>query len=147
VRDYDPAFSDGPVPTLDQFMDPDAALGPPDYSGGGRGYGAVSLGGGGRLELGFGGRIAGNSGDDDADIRIYEVGPNVERTAISLAPTAESAALLGIDDDVVLVGHIEGSTRELDVDTIFEGFAPGELAFTSIVLLDELEQGWTNGER
>jgi hypothetical protein len=147
VLDYDPAYSDGPLPTLEQFMDPEVALGPPDYSGGGRGYGAVSLGGGGLLALSFGDCVVGNSGDGRADIRIYEVGPNIERTAISLVPTAESGEVLGMPDVMVLVGYIEGSTRDVDIDAALGGFAKHELTFGSIVLVDDLDQAWTDGER
>jgi hypothetical protein len=147
VLDYDPAYSDGPLPTLDQFLDPEVALGAPDYSGGGRGYGAVSLGGGGLLALSFGDCLVGNSGDDRADIRIYEVGPNIERTAVSLVPTEGAGEVLGMPDTAILVGYIEGSTRDVDIDAALDGFSRYELAFASIVLIDDLDQAWTDGER
>ena len=48
VIGYEPLFDGGPGPTHANFLDPVSALGPPDYSGGDRGTGAVSLGDGGR---------------------------------------------------------------------------------------------------
>ncbi|HWB80975.1 MAG TPA: hypothetical protein VG755_38695 [Nannocystaceae bacterium] len=153
VVEYDPAFSDGPLPSRAQFTDPYEALGEPDYAEGsdGAGHGAVSLGGGGLLWVSFGSCFVSNSGDRDADIRVYEVGVNVESTSIALVPT-EATALRLSDTAIagqgggIFVGDIEGSTREVDIDAELAGFAAGELTFVSLVMVDQLSQGWTNSE-
>jgi hypothetical protein len=113
------------------FTNPQAALGPPDAS---VDRGAVSLGTDGVLQLGFGDCVAGNSGDDDGDLRIYARGADLELTVIGLVPTAESRELLASPDFVVVVGHVDVTTHELDLDARFEGFDPGELTFSSVVL-------------
>jgi hypothetical protein len=149
---YDPTFGGSEAPTLEQFTDPYVALGPPDYTGGGRGFGAVSLGYGGLLEVGFGGCLASNDGGAGPDIRVHEVGPNIERTLVSLVATEWTAAQLEEDevpasDREFFVGVLEGSIRELDIDGAFRGYVERELSFVSIVLVDDPSQGWTDGER
>ncbi len=88
VVEYDPHHSGGAVPSNPNFTDPAEALGPPDYSGGSTGTGSVSLGSGGRLTLKFTNNKLTGSGDSADDLHIFEVGPQVEATAVETLVTS-----------------------------------------------------------
>ena len=93
VIEYDPYFSGGPVPTSGRFKNPQRALGLPDYTGGYDGTGAVGLGHGGRLELRFTDNVLINSGNQQADLVILEVGPQPEGMWVAVRPASAPTEL------------------------------------------------------
>ncbi len=151
VLTYDSFFSGGPPPTDGKFLNPQAALGPPDYSGGSDGTGAVSLGKGGLLELRFTNNVLTNSGDSDPDLALFETfSPEPYDLAVRPAnSTTESAlSLLCVDgmvpsipDDFCELGVIPGGAQTIDLDQYFPGFAPGVLRFGAVQLIDEADSG------
>ncbi|TWU48640.1 hypothetical protein Poly51_45410 [Rubripirellula tenax] len=146
---FNPNHSGGPVPTLPNFMDPNAALGAPDYqssNGIETASGAYSLGSGGLLEVLFSDNALSNSGSGMADLHIFEIGQAVEATFVAVRPTASTAALLGSafdadGDGFYEVGRIEGATASVDIDAFFQGFAAGQLVFDAVQLIDDASDG------
>lgn len=133
VVSYDPAFGGGAVPTHPNFLDPDEALGPPDYTGGSTGTGSVSLGSGGRLILQFVDNVLTGSDNADFDLHIFEVGPDVEDTFVDIS-----------SDGVTWfsVGKVFGSTSSIDLDA----FGFGSLhTFSYVRLTDDPNEGGTGG--
>ncbi len=129
VVSYDPLFSGGPAPTHPNFTDPNEAIGPPNYSGGGSGTGAVSLGSGGRIVLQFTDNALTGSDSPDHDLYIFEVGPNVEDTFVEISK-----------DGVTWhsVGKVYGSTSSIDIDAF--GFSSADI-FTYVRLTDDPNEG------
>jgi hypothetical protein len=148
VLAYDPSHSGGPAPESASYRDPTAALGVPDYVHE-RAEGAVALGQGGRLELAFDGCRLAPSGDGEPDLRIYEVGPAVERTMLWLRLTTPAALAwgqaLGSDaEGWVEVGTIAGSSLDVDVDARLRPLDPDEVRFDALRLVDDASEGsWT----
>lgn len=143
---YIPSYSGGCVPWHKNFIDPAESLGPPDYTGGGTGFGAVSLGTGGLLEVKFRDNVLMNSGDSSHDLHVFEVGPAIEKSYIAVRPAdLNTKALLAsigrIDangDGFFEVGRIEGSTASLDLDAWAPGFIAGMLKFDAVQIIDDL---------
>lgn len=149
---YVPSYGGGPVPTEPTAIDPMSALGIPDYPPGGSvgSKGAVSLGRGGLLELKFVDNYLVNSGDSTHDLHIFEVGPDIEDTYVSIRPTPETALILGASydadgDGFYEIGKIRGSTYSIDIDSIFLGYAANTLVFDAVQLIDDYYQGGTSG--
>jgi hypothetical protein len=147
VLAYDPGHGGFPAPEGASFRDPDAALGTPDYA---RGEGAVALGQGGLLELEFDGCRLAPSGDDEPDLRVYEVGPLIERTMVWLRLTDPAAIAwgeaLGDDrDGWVEVGVIEGAALDVDVDERLAPLDPDEVRFDALRLVDDVAEGGPSG--
>jgi hypothetical protein len=145
VLTYDPSHGGGPPPGVASYAEPAAALGPPDYVHE-RAEGAVALGQGGQLELAFDGCRLAPSGDDEPDLRVYEVGPAVEQTRVSLRLTTPAALAwgeaLGADSDGwVEAGSIAGSALDVDVDERLPPLDPDEVRFDAIRLIDDGEGG------
>lgn len=134
-----------------RVQDPNAALGAPDHVGQSAGT-SVSLGTGGWITLGFSGEnYLTVSGNDDVDLLIWDAGAIHELATVYVRPLDQMLDLLAgfsFDDD----GFIEvGLTRTdsgltgIDLDTVFGGFAFGELLFDAVKILDsELFYGLTN---
>jgi hypothetical protein len=147
VIQYDPAFG-GLAPKRN--MDPTKALGKPQ-----RAYHDVSLGRGGLLELAFVEHLITNSGDDEADLRIHEVGPDVESVYVAVQPadeaTAKAVTLRCQDlrkpfgDGFCEIGRTRGGLTELDIDAYFPGYEKGQLHFNAVQLVDDDEQGELKG--
>jgi uncharacterized repeat protein (TIGR01451 family) len=135
-------------PTNSKFLDPGKAIGIPDYTGGSNGVGAVSLGEGGSITLGFTNNVLTNSGDAGPDVYVYEVGPNTEGMIFYVRPadagTRERLAALIDPDGFILVGEIRGNLSQTDLDAVFRGFAPGELRFDAVRIIDI--QGTCSGD-
>ena len=137
-----------PAPTNARFTDSERAAGAPDYTGGGNGTGAVSLGPGGLLELGWVDNLLTNSGDARGDLHVFEVGPAIEETDLAvrcadpethrivseIAPAAEG-------DPYHSIGRADGSTSSIDIDAVFRGFGAGVLKFDAIRIVDIVDQG------
>lgn len=118
---------------------PANALGLPDYVSGGACTGLpeecsfVSLGSGGELILRFIDNVLTGSGNADPDLWIFEVGPDVESTYVSVSSN-------GVEWHGV--GLIQGSTRSVDLDAF--GFGPGS-HFAFVRLVDNEGQGGSSG--
>jgi hypothetical protein len=152
VLNYDPLYSGGPGPTNPFFVDPNEAIGAPNFPPGGGGTvpGAVSLGRGGLIELLFADNLLTNSGDDQNDLHIFEVGSDIEDTFVAVRPTGGTEALLGPafdadGDGFYEVGKVLGATSSIDIDAFFPGFGPGELLFDAVQLIDDPNEGGTSG--
>jgi hypothetical protein len=147
VLAYEPTLGGGSAPETASYRDPDAALGVPDYVHE-RAEGAVALGEGGVLELAFDGCRLAPSGDGEPDLRIYEVGPAVERTTIWLRLTTPAAlawgeALGGDSEGWVDVGIIAGSALDVDVDEHLSPLDPDEVRFDALRLVDDPTEAGT----
>jgi len=141
VLAYDPLHGGGFEPETPSYADPEAALGIPDYVHE-EARGAVALGEGGLLELAFEGCRLAPSGDGEPDLRVYEVGPAIERTMIWLrlttpAALAWGAALGGDSEGWVDVGILAGSTLDVDVDERLGSLDPDEVRFDAVRLIDD----------
>lgn len=142
---YAPDFSGFP-PTHPDVLDPEDALGPPDYTSeaGYPGLGSVSLGQGGRLELSFGDCWLGNDLAANPDLRIFEVGPAVEGLSVALRARPESAERvdparrLPGEDPWFHVAEIGGGVTELDLESLSEG---GVVFFDAVRFDDDPTQG------
>lgn len=149
VLAYDPTFGGGFAPEQASYRDPDVALGVPDYVHE-RAEGAVALGNGGLLELAFEGCRLAPSGDGDPDLRIFEVGPAVERTVVNLRLTTPAAldwgSTLGADPEGwVEVGVIAGSVLDVDVDERLGPLDPDAVRFDAVRLVDDATEGGWGG--
>jgi hypothetical protein len=146
VIKYEPLFSGGPPPTDPDFLAPNAAIGIPDYNG----QGAVSLGRGGLIELAFLDNLLTNSGNNNKDLHIFEIGPDVEDTFVAIRPTASTLALLNPSGDAnrdgfFEIGKVFGSTSSIDIDTFFPSFTVGTLKFDAVQLIDDRNEGDNTG--
>lgn len=136
VVDYDPGLVGG-NPT-EPHRDPSNAVGLPDYSGTNNCPSQsdctfVSLGVGGSLTLRFGDNALTGSGDSAFDLHIFEIGPDVEDTAVYIST-----------DGVTFnsVGSVGGSLSSIDID--FFGFGIGDM-FHYVRLVDIAAEGGTSG--
>ncbi len=117
-----------PAATASTNTDPTTALGAPDCPSGVDDC-AYSLGGGGSIVVRFTDNALTASGDDDLDLWIYEVGPLVEATQVSISED-------GIDYVDLFTGDepsVGGSTSGIDIDA-WPGVETGvEYRFVRIV--------------
>ena len=103
----------------------------------------TSLGEGGDIKLKFVDNYLANSGDEEFDLFVFEIG-RVERSKISLRPandyTLSQVQNLEIPDEnndgFFEFGAIEGSTRGVDVDVLIPGYRRGQLKFDAIEIAD-----------
>lgn len=146
VIQYAPGHSGGCLPTHPNFIDPKSALGAPNYSGGAYGTGTVSLGGGGLLELFFGGQQFTNSGDANPDLRFVEVGGFDEAYFVAVRPapptTAQQLSALGLTDNnqdgFFEIGRASGGNSTLDLDRHLNvAVAARSLVFDAVQLMDD----------
>jgi hypothetical protein len=116
------AFASGPGTTHPNFLDPNDALGAPDYAdpgGTGFGTGAVALGTGGVLTLHMAAAFT-IGGTSEVDLIIYEIGP-------SQGGSAEATSVEISEDGATWfnVGITPGGTSGLDIDSF--GFTLNDL--------------------
>ena len=132
-----------------QPNNPDKAIGVSDHSPSSPQFNFVSLGQGGYIKLGFTNNLIVNSGTNDADIWVFEIGIAVEGTQVELEPfdmfTRDALISAGITDSdgdgYFEFGAISGSTASVDIDATLSGFAAGNLKFKAIKLTDIPDQG------
>lgn len=147
VLRYEPGYSGGCVPTNPNFIDPQVALGPADYTGGPNGQGAVSLGSGGLLELYMDPPIA-NSGDTRNDLRILEVGGFDEALFVALRPAPHHTHLemlsLGLSDangdGFYEIRRVGGGSSYVDLDKVFSKPMPAQsVMFDAVQIVDDAD--------
>jgi hypothetical protein len=147
VLRYDPTYGGGCTPTNLNFLDPQVALGPEDYSGGASGTGAVALGSGGLIELLVSPHIS-NSGDARNDLRILEVGGFDEACFVALRPasyhTAQEMLALGLEDrnqdGFYEIKRIGGGSSYIELDRIFAMPVPAEtIHFDAVQIVDDAD--------
>ena len=133
VVSYQPLHGGGPGPYNPDFMAPAEALGPPNYTGGAYGLGAVSLGHGGRITLRFADNYLTGSGDNSPDLNIFEAGTRVEDTLVEISK-----------DGITWheVGEVTGGTSSIDIDAY--GFGIPDL-FAFVRLSDDPTEGPSYG--
>jgi hypothetical protein len=140
VLDYDPILVDGD-PVDDEATDPQTALGPPDARPTPP-LGAVSLGEGGSLEVGFAPCVLGTDGTPAPDLVIHEYG-YLERTTVALVPTARTRGLLpgviGLDGHVAIDSPDDGSG--IDLDAALAEIPLDAREFSAVRLVDVAGQG------
>jgi hypothetical protein len=107
------------------------ALGAPDYDA--VGYDYVSLGEGGSIVLAFTDNSLTGSGNTNADLWVFEVGPAVESTFVYISKNGT---------DWSYVGEVVGSTAGVDIDAY--GFGIGEY-FSYVRLVDNVDQNFGSG--
>jgi hypothetical protein len=141
VVSYDPLFGGGPAP-VGPNNEPTNALGIPEVPGStsvGACTGApadcpfVSLGNGGMLTLQFTDNALVGSDSPDLDLWIFEVGPDIEDTFVSISTTGST----WFD-----VGKVFGTTGGVDIDAY--GFGSSDL-FHFVRLRDDPAEGATTG--
>jgi hypothetical protein len=138
----DAVVSYGPVivsvqPTA-PHRDPSTALGIPDFTSdadctGDPSCTFVSLGAGGSIVLGFTNNALTGSGNATPDLHIFEVGPDVEDTAVEISKDGLTFSP---------VGTVFGSTSSIDIDAF--GFGPAD-QFFFVRLTDVAGEGATSG--
>lgn len=140
VLDYDPILVDGD-PADDEATDPQTALGSPDARPTPP-LGAVSLGEGGSLTLGFAPCVLGTDGTPAPDLVIHEHG-YLERTTVALVPTVRSRAALagvtGLDGHVAIDAPADGSG--IDIDAALADIRQDDREFSAVRLVDVAGQG------
>ncbi len=107
------------------------ALGVPDFSSSGpdcNGY--VSLGQGGTLILQFTDNALTTSGNSDADLHIFEIGPAVEAMMISISTNAT---------DWIDLGTLSGQPTSIDIDGV-AGVVTGT-AYSYVRIIDDASSG------
>ena len=141
VFDYDPLFGGGSLPSLPN-REPSNALGIPEVPGStsvGACSGApadcpfVSLGSGGLLILEFMDNVLIGSDSDALDLWVFEVGPDVEATFVSISSDGSTW------NDV---GRLGGTTAGIDIDAY--GFGSSD-RFRFVRLRDDPSEGGSGG--
>lgn len=127
VVSYDPLFDGGPGPSDPDAQDPNEALGAPNYTSGVENF--VSLGDGGRIVLRFTDNSLTGSDDNALDLWIFEVGPDVEDTAVEISKNGSVW---------FSVGEVSGSTSGIDIDAF--GFDTSDF-FSYVRLTDDTTDG------
>ncbi|NJX15813.1 T9SS type A sorting domain-containing protein [Tamlana crocina] len=105
---------------------------------------AVFLGEGGYIKLGFTNNLLSNSGNNENDLYIFEVGPAVEASNLAFRPANNYTENILIDasipdsdsDGFYEFGSISGSTRGYDIDEILTGHESNTLKFDAIQITD-----------
>ena len=113
----------------------------------------VFLGQGGFIKLGFTNNLVTNSGDNQQDLWVFEVGPAVESSDLALRPydafTETQLQLFGIADvnldGYYEVGNISGATSGLDIDLVVPGYSAGQLKFDAIEIRDVIDGNCNGG--
>ena len=136
VVDYSPVVQSG-GPTAAN-SDPSKALGVPDYVSGGACADVtscrfVSLGDGGSITLRFLDNVLTGSDSTDLDLRIFEVGPQVEDTFVEISNNGS---------EWFAVGKIFGSIMGIDIDAF--GFGSSS-RFSYVRLTDDGAEGGQTG--
>lgn len=105
------------------------------------------------MKLGFTNNILTNSGDDQEDFWVFEIGPAVESSDLALRPldqfTESQLQTLGIPDinadGYYEIGNISGSSSGLDIDLILPGYSAGALKFDAIEITDVIDGNCDGG--
>ena len=127
-----------------EHPNPEGALGVANFNG--NNYDErVFLGHGGIIRLGFTNNVLTNGGTPADDLFVFEVGFDTEGCSIALRPTNDftiaeltSNGFTDPDNDgYYILGGIGGSTAGFDIDGVLPGYAPGELQFDAITLIDD----------
>ena len=129
-------------PDLD-LNDPQQALGLPDWQLPTDGK-AVVLGEGGQIQLAFLDNVLINSGDEEPDLWVFEIGDVVEACQIALKPfdpatqnAAVDAGIMDTDNNgYYQLGTISGSSSSVDIDSLIPGFSAGKLKFSAVQVID-----------
>ncbi len=134
--DYSPVINSGQPGTA--YQGGFNALGLPDYTGSNTCANQaactfVSLGDGGSITLRFIDNVLTGSGDNAADLHIFEVGPDVENTFVDISAD-------GIDWKSV--GFVGGSVSSIDIDAF--GYGIGD-EFSFVRLTDDTNEGGQSG--
>jgi len=130
---------------------PDGALGVSDYNGFVTDEPEfVFLGEGGFIKLGFTDNLLSNSGDNQDDIFIFEVGTLVEPLELLVRPEdilteleLISNGLIDYGDGYYKLIDLGGATSSIDIDAVLPGYAQGELLFDAVQLIDILDRPCT----
>lgn len=134
--------------------DPNGAIGIADWTGNSNDEPQfVFLGQEGVIKLGFTNNLLTNSGDTLEDLWVFEVGPMVEPSHISLRPsddyTINQLILNGIPDadldGFYEMGDIGGAISGMDIDAILSGYNAGSLRFDAIGITD-IDDGSCSGD-
>jgi len=92
-----------------------------------------------------------NNGGPELDLHIFEIGPDIEDTFVSIRPTAATAlvllpAIYDADlDGFYEIGMVSGSTDSIDIDALFPAAAPGTYMFDAVQLIDDENEGQQAG--
>lgn len=137
VVSYAPVLVNGTQPTA-PHRDPTRALGVPDYAGdtscaSGPTCTFVSLGDGGTLTLQFTDNVLTGSDNNNFDLWIFEVGPDVEDMFVEVSTDGSSW---------LPVGKVGGSTAGVDLDAF--GYGLGH-SFSFVRLRDDPDLDGQNG--
>ena len=105
---------------------------------------AVLLGEGGMIELGFTNNVLINSGDNTADLWIFEIGDLAEDCDIALHPYDVNTTTIlqnnGLNDPdgdgYYDFGQIGGERFYIDIDEVLIGYPPATLIFDAIKITD-----------
>jgi len=140
--DYVIEYNSG-CPISDTF--PEGALGIADYLGQVTDQPEfVFLGNTGTIKLGFSNNLVTNSGDDQLDIWIFEVGTLVEAITIGLRPKGDITIQILEDNNFVdpdgdgfyEITDIGGALSGIDIDDLIPGQLPETLLFDAIQITD-----------
>lgn len=104
----------------------------------------VSLGEQGHLTLQFVNNLLVNSGNNNPDIWIFEIGPAIEPAQIDLRPYDQATInilnnteIFDLDGDGFYeFDDVAGSTSSLDIDEYISGYTFGELKFDAVKITD-----------
>ena len=126
---------------------PESTLGVSDYVNESDGDKYLYMGEGGVLKLGFTNNLLTNSGDEDDDVFVFEVGGLVEDCTLAFRPansfTETQLLALGItdtnNDGFYEFGSVGGSTAGYDIDQALPEYGSGELIFDAIELTDVVD--------
>lgn len=114
-----------------QYMNTSNAIGAPNHNSGSIQY--VSLGSGGNIILRFTDNSLTGSGDNNKDLWIFEIGPDVEDTYVDISKNGTTW---------LSVGKVTGSTRGVDIDGF--GYGIGQF-FSYVRLTDDPNEGDRSG--
>lgn len=129
--------------------DPRGALGVSDWTDtGGDNPNIAFLGSGGSIELGFTNNLLTNSGDENEDIYVFEIG-RLEPVFLGIRPAdaftlAQLQALAITDNDgdgYYVIAEIGPLGPGFDLDMVIPGYDAGTLRFDAIQLKDVLNAG------
>jgi len=129
VLGYEPTLGGGAAPEREDVADPERALGAPDYAPQRVPLGTVSIGEGGRIDLGFGACAGLTDGTAEPDLVLYEYGVP-DHVELLVRPDG--------DDAFVSLGLVTAA-GPLDLDGRWPGADP--LAFEAIRIVDIAGQG------
>jgi hypothetical protein len=133
VVSFAPVTTPDGVPS-DEYLNPQLAMGPPDYAGTFEDQ-VVTLGSGGQLTVQFLDNAVTGDGAASPDLWIFEVGDDVEDTFVEVSQDGSTW---------VPVGKVTGGTCGIDLDAY--GFGP-QSRFSFVRLTDDPTEGEATGAR